>query len=123
MKLTQTLDYDLAEGWLAPWVAGVREGRAVASTCGTCGTARFPPLRICPGCNAPSDSWRGLTGRATILFRTTGRDGDFALARFDGSEGAAIVRLAGLPAGAVSGRLLSAPEGPPALILGPEPTT
>lgn len=123
MKLRLTLDYDLAEGWHAPWVAGLRDGRAIASACGTCGTAQFPPLRICPGCNSPSDRWQVLQGRAAILFRTSGSDGDFALARFEGSQGTAAVRLDGLPAEAVSGCLRAVPDGPPALILGPDPAT
>jgi len=122
MKLRLDLDYDLAEGWLAPWVAGLRAGRAVASACGGCGTARFPPLRICPDCNVAADRWQDVSGRATILFRTTGRDGDVALARVDGARGAAVVRLDGLPDGALSGRLRAVPDGPPALILGPETT-
>lgn len=116
------LDYELAEGWLAPWVAGLRAGRATASACGACGVARFPPLRICPGCLAPSDGWRDLPGTATILLRTSGSDGDIALARFDGAEGAAVARLRGLDGQAATGRLVAVPDGPPALILGPEPT-
>lgn len=121
MKHRVTLDYTLGEGWLAPWVDGLREGRAVASRCTTCASARFPPLRMCPDCRRPSDGWVTLSGRATILWRTAGTDGDFALATFDGAEGAAIIRTDNLPPDTTHGRLRACPDGPLFLQLEPDP--
>lgn len=121
MKHRVTLDYSLAKGWLAPWVDGLREGRAVASQCSACGTARFPPLRICPDCRVLSETWVALPGTAEILWRTNGADGDFALAHFAGTEGAAVVRAELLREGAKHGRLRACSEGPPILQLEPDP--
>lgn len=120
MKHTLTLDYTIGEGWLQPWVDGIRQGLAMASRCSTCGQAQFPPLRICPTCRVATDGWQRLDGGAVVLFRTTGSDGDFALAAFDGAEGAAVVRVGALPAAATRGCLLPAGDGPPVMCLGPE---
>ena len=123
MKKTVTLDYTLGEGWLAPWLDGLRAGAAVASACSACGDAHFPPLRVCPTCRIPCDGWLRLKGGATILFRTAGADGDFAMARFDGASGTAIVRSDALPQGATRARLSPCPDDPPRLALIPEAGT
>ena len=120
MKHTLSLDYSLAEGWLRPWVDGLHEGRAVASVCNTCDCAHFPPLRICPDCKAPSENWRELSGGAKLQYRTSGSDGDFALAQFDGAEGLAVVRTERLPKDARRGRLAAVPDGELRLSLEPE---
>ena len=122
MKRRVELDYSLGEGWLAPWLEGLRQGKAVASTCGACGAAQFPPLRICPACRVPSDGWSALGGGATILFRTIGTDGDFALVRFDGAEGAALARASALPQGADRAVIGASPNGPPVISLKSEPS-
>ncbi len=123
MKRRVALDYTLGEGWLAPWRDGLREGKAVASACSACGTAQFPPLRICPACSTPSDGWRALSGAGDILFRTTGTDGDIAMIRFDGSSGSAIARADALPKGATRATLAPCPDDPPILALTAEPET
>lgn len=120
MKHSVSLDYDLAEGWLRPWFDGLREGRAVASTCSACDLAQFPPLRVCPMCNTPSDGWRTLSGGATVQHRTAGADGDFAIVQFDGAERAAVVRSEHLAPNARRGRLARVSDGPPWLSLEPE---
>lgn len=122
MKRTVALEYSLAEGWLSPWLDGLRTGKAVASTCAACGDAQFPPLRCCPNCGAPCDGWKTLEGGATVMFRTTGTDGDFALARFDGAGGGAIARCDALPPGALRAELApaSGADEPPVLSLVPE---
>ncbi|MEX0345549.1 MAG: zinc ribbon domain-containing protein [Rhizobiaceae bacterium] len=120
MKLAFSLDYTLGEGWMLPWVEGMRHGKAVASACSQCNKAQFPPTRLCPNCRIPSDGWTELSGGAAILFRTTGSDGDFALARFDGSEGAVVVRAERLSDTATRGHLNAIAEGPPSLCLRPE---
>lgn len=123
MKRQVTLDYTLGEGWLTPWRDGLRDGVPVASNCSVCGQAQFPPLRTCPECRLPSDGWCSLTGRATILFRTTGTDGDIAMAAFDGASGATIARAEALPAGATHAVLAPCPKDPPILSLTTEPET
>lgn len=123
MKRQVTLEYALGAGWLAPWLEGLRAGRAVASSCSACGKAQFPPLRTCPDCRRPSDGWRSLPGGATILFRTQGSDGDVAMARFDGSSAAAIARADALPQGTRRAVLAPCPTDPPTLSLIVEPET
>jgi uncharacterized OB-fold protein len=123
MKRHLTLDYTLGDAWLAPWRDGLRRGAAVASTCTACDAARFPPLRTCPTCRAPSEGWRVLSGGATILHRTSGTDGDFAMVRFDGATGAAIARAEGLPPEATRVTLAPCPDDPPILMLTAEPET
>lgn len=120
MKHTLTLDYTIGEGWLTPWVDGLREGQPIASSCSACESAQFPPLRICPNCRIPSDRWTKLEGRAAVQFRTDGSDGAFALARFAGAQGAAVVRVEDLPNTEKYGRLLPAMDGPLVIRLGPE---
>ncbi len=120
MKIALSLDYTIGEGWMLPWVDGLRDGKAVASVCSQCNQAQFPPTRLCPDCCTPSEGWKELSGGATILIRTTGSDGDFALARFDGSEGAVVVRAEGLAETATRGRLKAVAEDVPSLSLRPE---
>ncbi|MEM8729186.1 MAG: hypothetical protein AAGF79_04635 [Pseudomonadota bacterium] len=123
MKRHVALDYTLGEGWLAPWIDGLRNGIAVASSCSACDGAFFPPLRTCPTCRVRCDGWRRLSGGATVLYRTHGTDGDFAMARFDGATGAAIARSDALPAGATRAVLAASVDDPPQLSLVSEPQT
>jgi len=123
MKRTVALEYSLGEGWLMPWRDGLRQGKAVASTCAACGEAQFPPLRACPSCRARSDGWCTLSGAGTILNRTTGADGDFAMIRFDGAKGAAIARAEAIPPDATRASLAACPDDPPTLVLIAEPQT
>ena len=112
------LDYSLPAGWLAPYLDGLREGRAMGWACASGGTVSFPPLRA--GSGGPADgAWVRLSGRATILARTSGSDGDFALAAFEGAKGAATVRLVDLPEAASEGTLLPGTGPMPQLCLGP----
>lgn len=120
MKHQTSLEYTLAEGWLRPWVEGLREGRAVASVCSRCDRAYFPPLRVCPDCKTPCGNWRDLPGGATIQHRTSGADGDFSLAQFDGATGSAVVRTERLPKDARRGHLAPVSDGRPQLRLEPE---
>ena len=123
MKHRVTLDYSLGEGWLAPFLDGLRQGKAMASLCPNCDAAHFPPLRVCPTCRAPCEGWRALGGGATVLHRTGGSDGDFAMARFDGASGAAIADAGALPPDATRALLAPCPDDPPGLALIPEPQT
>lgn len=117
MKLSMQLDYDLAEGWMAPWVAGLREGRAVASVCDACRQAHFAPVRFCLSCQGRASGWTELEGSGTVLFQTRGADGEFALVRFDGAANAVVARVASGAVGATSCTLLAVPDGPPALLI------
>ena len=123
MKKNVSLDYTLGEGWLSPWLDGLRKGKAMASSCSGCQDVYFPPLKVCPTCFAPCDGWRSLSGGAVIVHRTTGSDGDFAMARFDGAKGAAIANAEALPSGVTRAVLAPSPEDPPTLALIPEPLT
>jgi hypothetical protein len=94
MKLTLTLDCEMAEGWLAPFVDGLRQGQALASVCGSCGGASFPPRRACP-CGGRATAWATLPGTAEVVLRSAGADGDFALVRLDGAITATVARVSG----------------------------
>jgi hypothetical protein len=94
MKLALTLDYDLAEGFLGPYLTGLREGRAVAGACTACHRIALPPETTCP-CGARRFAAHTLSGKATVLWRTTGTDGDMALVRFDGADTLSVARLDG----------------------------
>jgi uncharacterized protein len=117
MKLLLTLDYTLGEGFLAPYLDGLREGHAVAARCPSCGRISLPPDPTCP-CGTRSTQTLPLPGTATLLWRTTGTDGDVALVRFDGADTLSLARLHGFTTQS-RGRLLGSPDA--ALVLEPEP--
>jgi uncharacterized protein len=118
MRFDLTLPYDLAEGWYAPWLAGLRKGKAVAAQCNACGSVSFPPLRTC-SCGGRDNDWITLDGTAGIVWRCNGTDGAFALVRFDGADTRAVVRLQGIGADVTKGRLVPAVGERPAVLLGP----
>lgn len=120
MKRCLELNYTVEEGWLSTWLDGLRVGKAIASTCSTCDAVQFPPLRACPKCRTPSDGWRTLDGGATVLFRTNGTDGDFAMVQFDGASSAAIARSDALATEATRAMLAPSSVDPPQLSLSPE---
>ena len=122
MKHQLSLEYNLSEGWLAAWVEGLRTGEALASHCSACDTRYFPPLRVCADCRARSDGWVTLSGRAKVIGRTNGRDGDFVLAQFEGAKGAAVMRASRLPKDAIFGQLCACGDDPLALELKAERT-
>ena len=122
MKHQLSLEYDLSEGWLADWVEGLRNGEALASRCSACNARYFPPLRVCADCRAQSDGWVTLSGRAKVIRRTNGVDGDFVLAQFEGAKGAAVMRAGRLPEDALFGQLRACGDHPLALELEPERT-
>lgn len=123
MKRQVALDYTLGAGWLTPWLDGLRAGNAVASTCSTCNTAHFPPLRACPTCRQPTDGWRKLGGGATVLFRTKGTDGDIAMVKFDGASSACVARADALSEGTTRCTLTASTDEPPTPALTAEPNT
>jgi uncharacterized OB-fold protein len=94
MKQSLTLDYDLGEGFLAAHLDGLRRGDAIAGCCAACGRVALPPAQTCP-CGAQGPVPRVLDGSATVLWRTTGADGDVALVRFDGADTLSLARLQG----------------------------
>ncbi len=98
MKHQLTLAYQLGEGALQPYLQGLCDGVANARMCTLCERVTFPPERSCTcqqkGNRPPAFGWKTLSGKATILHRTTGVDGDFALVRFAGADNLAVCRLA-----------------------------
>lgn len=116
MKFALTLEYEAAEGFLGPYLSGLREGRAVAGSCDTCGRTALPPEATCI-CGARDFSARPLSGEAAILWRTTGTDGDVALVRFDGADTLSVARLEGF-SGQLRGVVAASPES--ALVIIPE---
>ncbi len=120
MKSVLTLEYELGEGFLGPYLSGLREGRAVAGRCMSCRRTTLPPEATCP-CGAADFSQFTLPGTATVLWRTTGSDGDVALVRFDGSDTASLARLdgfAGQTKDPVRGRIVAARDA--ALVIVPQ---
>ncbi len=116
MKLTLTLEYDLAEGWLAPYIAGLRDGRAVAARCTACDAVSFPPMRTC-GCGGTQSTWVTLVGTAKVIWRSVGVDGDFALVQFDGATTASVAGVPGMDLNTRSGRIVPATTDRPGLVI------
>ena len=98
MKHRLTLDYELGEGALRPFLEGLSKGVAYAGQCLQCGRVTFPPEKVCScrqaGQEHSSSGWKTLSGRGTIIHSTTGRGGGFALVRFDGADNMAVCRIA-----------------------------
>jgi uncharacterized OB-fold protein len=116
MKRRLTLDYTLGEGFLAPYLDGLRQGVARAGRCAACGRVALPPEPVCD-CGARDPAIVALAGKATIIFRTTGADGDVGLVRFDGADSHSLARLDGFDH-QTRGRI--APSADAALVLTPE---
>jgi len=110
------LDYRLAPGWLKPWVDGILEGSAVGRKCEDCDRVSFVPLRFCD-CGCGAGDWVDLPGTATIVHRTEGSDGAFALVQFHGADTQTVVRLEDFDHDTVEGRLSKPGTGRPALVL------
>lgn len=113
-----TLDYTLETGWIAPFISGLGQGKAVARACQSCAAVSFPPQRVC-SCGMRDGDWLTLAGTATIHWRTHGADGDFALAQFDGATTQTVVRLVGCKTHETRGKLVVADADAPALCLAP----
>lgn len=111
-----TLEYRLPAGWLKPWVDGLLAGRAIGRSCTGCKNVSFAPVRVCE-CGSTNGSWIELPGTASIVHRTDGLDGSFALAKFDGAQTNCVVRLNNFPTDATRGRLAAADAGVPAIVL------
>lgn len=120
MDYRLTLDYTLTAGRMAPWIAALRRGEASGLSCDRCGRVHFPPTRCCE-CGSRQAHWVTLPGTATIVERSDGGNASFALARFDGADTLTTVHLQDFQSAAVRGRLAAAADGPPAIVLVPEP--
>ena len=92
MRVVLPLEVTAGEGFLAPYLDGLRRGAAIAGHCAACGRTALPPEPRCR-CGAAVTEMRGLSGAATVLWRTTGADGDAALVRFDGADTLSVARL------------------------------
>ena len=115
---TVSLDYQLTPGWMAPFVQGLFDGQAIARQCSGCMRTSFPPVRVC-SCGQSQAQWIQLTGLATLVHRTQGIDGDFALAHFDGADTRTVVKLSGFNESQLTGQLCALTQSLPALILHP----
>jgi hypothetical protein len=76
----------------------------------------LPPAATCV-CGARGAVPVVLPGAATVVWRTTGADGDVALVRFDGADGLSLARLDGFGA---AGRGVIRADAGGALVLVPE---
>ena len=114
------LRYNLAPGWLEPYVQGLQNGDAIASSCTNCSHTAFPPQLTC-GCGASDRRWVKLDGYADIIHKTEGPDGSFALVRFKGADTATVVRLENLPVQDLHGQITKSANQLPQLVLGPLP--
>lgn len=118
IRHTLALEYCLEPGWMAPFVKGLLRGEAMARRCEDCGIKSFPPHRTC-ACGGSGAVWVSLPGTATIQFRATGSDGDFALVQFDGADTSSVVSLQGIAEGQTNGRISAPDDAVPKLVLGP----
>ena len=100
------------------WVSGLSEGKAIALKCSQCEKSSFPPQRICD-CSSSKNEWIELSGNANILVKTSGVDGDFAIAKFEGSHTSAVVRLKGFNKDEMNGKISSCDPSQPSLNLIP----
>lgn len=120
MEFRLTLDYVLSAGRLEPWITALRRGEAAALSCNKCKKVHFPPSRRCT-CGSADARWVTLPGTATIIERSDGGGLGFALVRFDGADTLATAVLHEFDTNRCRGRLAAVADGPPALVLVPEP--
>ena len=111
-----SLNYNLAAGWLDPFVSGLENGAAWARKCKDCASVSFPPLRVCL-CGAQNAEWVSLPGTARIELRTYGADGTFGLVRFDGADTRATVRLVDIAPDEDIGQIMTSDTQRPMLCL------
>lgn len=116
IEFTLTLNYQLNAGWLSPFIEGLRNGKLMARQCTACSRTSLPPTRSCT-CGSHDGNWVVLNGTASILKRTTGSDGDFALVRFDGADTMSVVAMDSLPSNAKSAVVKLADSKLPSLTL------
>ena len=114
------LEYNLASGWMTPFVEGLRTGVATGRHCSDCAKVSFPPVRICP-CGSTNGTWVALSGQAEIIWRTDGSDGSFALARFEGANTLSSVKLIDVDDDTTDGQLIASEGDLPMLLLTGEP--
>lgn len=91
-----------------PHLDGLRAGVLRVARCGACGTAAFPPPRVCPRCGArDAAEWFTASGRGTlwsaVVFHKTylpEHPAPYPVAVVELAEGPRLVTtLTGLPAG------------------------
>ena len=111
MKYALKLDYHIPEGRLGPYFEGLREGRAMATSCERCGAVYFPARLRCSQCGRDCDKWRELSGEAEILRRSGGPDDCFALVRFEGATVLTTVAITNPGNDTTTGVLVAGEEG------------
>lgn len=110
MKHRLSLDYTIPAGDLAPYFTALQAGNALASECGKCGHVAFPARAQCGACCTVDMTWKPLSGRAQILFRTDTAASSYALVKFDGADSSSTVGLCNPEQKTSFGRLV-APVG------------
>ena len=105
-RLEVSLSYRHAYGFLAPYFAGLLQGRAIAARCPACGRTWFPPRRLCL-CGRRETVWWELPGTGTVSSVSTGVSRlplssrkavvIVALVALDGADNMTFGRLAGVP--------------------------
>ena len=103
---------------MTQWISALSEGKAIALKCSQCEKSSFPPQRICD-CSSSKNEWIELSGKANILVKTFGVDGDFAIAKFEGSDNSAVVRLKDFKNDEMNGKISSCDPSQPSLNLIP----
>ncbi len=111
MRYALNLDYHIPEGGLAPYFDGLRQGRAMATSCGRCGAVYFPARLRCSQCGRDCGTWRELSGRTEILRRSGGAEGRFALVRFEGATVLATAAITNPGNDSATGVLVAGDEG------------
>ena len=60
-KPLPTPDIETKEYW-----EGCKRHKLLIQKCKDCGTYRFPPMPMCPGCNSMNKEWAKVSGRGRI---------------------------------------------------------
>ena len=112
------LSYNLSFGVMSKWLSELTKGQAIALKCSKCSNVSFPPQKVCT-CGSNRSSWIKLSGIAKILSKTSGQDGNYAIAKFEGCSSSSVVKLKNFKGFETSGRLVPSSMSNPSIILAP----
>ena len=112
------LTYNLSFGVMSKWLTELTKGQALALKCLNCNNVSFPPQKVC-GCGSKISCWIKLSGVAKILSKTSGQDGSYAIAKFEGCSSSSVVRLKNFKEYETKGKLTPSSMSNPSIILTP----
>ena len=112
------LTYNLSFGVMSKWLTELTKGQALALKCSNCSNVSFPPQKVC-SCGSNRSSWIKLSGVAKILSKTSGQDGSYAIAKFEGCSSSSVVRLKNFKGIETVGKLVPSCMSSPSIILIP----